>query len=256
MRKFIRILVVIVLCLVLIGIWAPDWLRFGGYHYKHASRYTAGGAALHQKVENLDISWISGKVKIERHKGDEIILSETCDERLKEAEEVHWLVEDDTLYVKFVRSGKRYSSKLNKNVTLKLPEKMNLEHVLISTVSAGVEADLPKAERMEMNGVSGGVDVTLEKADTVKLSTVSGDALLSFAAAPRRIDANGVSASLTVELPENTGFTADLDSVSGHISGQLLDGLNSTKAYTRGDGDCTIHMDTVSGNLRLDAYDR
>lgn len=131
---------------------------------------------------------------------------------------------------------------------------MQLDDVLISVVSAEVEAELPAAESVRVNSVSGAADVMLLRADAVKVDTVSGDVVLRCAAVPGSIDADAVSGDVTVLLPENAGFTAEVDSVSGRIGGQLLDGAGDGKTYTRGNGACRIRLDSVSGALRLDAY--
>ena len=106
------------------------------------------------------------------------------------------------------------------------------------------------------NSVSGEVEMSLQQTKNVQVDTVSGDVQLFCAAAPENIRADGVSADMTVQLPENAGFAAELDSVSGRISGQLLEGSTGGKSYTRGSGECHIRMNSVSGDLKLDAYHR
>lgn len=255
MKKFVRILLVIILCLVLVAIYFPDWFSFG-YRYENAGRYTTGNCTMNEKVDTIDINWIAGEVNIVLHDGNEIKLTESAGRSLKKDEQVHWLLDDNTLYVKYMRSGRISASNMNKELTLYLPDDMSLDDVRISCVSASVEAELPEAEDVRLENVSGKTDLLLTETETLHAETVSGDMTLRFTSAPDSINAKGVSANVTVQLPENTGFTADMDSVSGRITGELLDGATETKNHTRGNGSCSIQMDTVSGNLRLDAYDR
>jgi len=257
MKKSTRILLAIVLCLVLIAISVPKFFSFSSYQYDHAARYTAGGCEIDQQVENIDVSWIDGKVKVERHGGDEIILSETANRKMRTAEQVHWLLDGDTLYVKYMRAGKNSTFWLDKELTLLLPENMKLEDVRISGVSAELEAELPAAETVTVDSVSGTVDVTMQKTEKARVDTVSGDVTICFANVPASIDADAVSGDLTVQLPEDAGFTAKLDSVSGRISGELLEGVTDVKKeFVRGNGACSISMDSVSGALQMDAYTR
>lgn len=253
MKKSTRILLVIILCLVLVAISLPGRFSFNHYEYDNAGRYTAGGCTIDQPVKTIDLSWISGKVKIARHSGDEIRLTETASRKLKEAEQVHWLLDGDTLYVKYVRAGKLYSSRMDKELTLLLPEDLHLDGIRISGVSAQIGADLPQADAVSIQSVSGDADVALQQAGTVRIDTVSGDVALRMTAAPRSIDADAVSADVTIRLPESAGFHAELDSVSGRVGGSLLEGAVDVKAYTRGSGECRITMNSVSGDLRLDA---
>lgn len=252
MKKFFRILLIVVLFLALVAVFMPDTFSFIGYRYDHASRYTAGECSIDQRVNRLDVNWISGQVNIEQHSGDEIILSETASRSMKQNEKLHWLVENGTLYVKYVRSGKINLSRLDKDLTILLPEHLQLSDVLISCVSANVQAELPEAESVTINSVSGEAEAALQKTENVQIDTVSGNMLLRFAQAPKSIDAHAVSADVTLHLPENAGFAADMDSVSGQIGGRLADG-NTGKSLTHGNGACSIRMDSVSGDLKLEA---
>lgn len=256
MKKSTRILLAIVLCVVLVAISLPGKLSFNNYKYDDASRYNAGGGEISQQVEKIDVNWVSGKVNIALHDGDEIILSETASSKLKTAEEVHWLVDGDTLYVKFQRAGRLFSSMQDKELTLLVPEDMKLDKIVVSSVSAEVEAELPEADAVQIDSVSGEAEVTLRKTETVRANTVSGDMTLRFATEPDSIDADSVSGDVTVQLPENAGFTAKLDSVSGKVGGELMDGSGDGKTCIRGNGECSISMDSVSGDLRLDAFTR
>ena len=256
MKKSVRILLVIVLCLVLIAISLPGGISFNKYHYDDATRYTAGGCEIDRQVKNIDISWVAGKVNVALHEGDEIILSETASRRLKENEELRWLVDGDTLYVKYLRSGVNFSSGLHKEMTLLLPENHQLKNILVSSVSAEIEADLPETDVVDIQSVSGSADVLFRETGEVRVNTVSGSLLLCFAAAPESIDADAISGGITIQLPKDAGFTVNMDSVSGRIGGDLLEGAAEVKNYTRGRGECRISMNSVSGGLRLDAYTR
>ncbi|MBR3905232.1 MAG: DUF4097 family beta strand repeat protein [Clostridia bacterium] len=256
MKKLFRILIVIALCLVLVAIYLPGAFSFIGYHYDDAGRYSSGDCTIDKKVKNIDIDWIAGQVNIALHDSDDIILTETANRKMKDAEKVHWLLDDNTLYVKYGRSGRINFSNLNKELTLLLPESMNLDEVQVSSVSAHVNAELAESDCVDIHSVSGTAKVTLHRAETVKTDTVSGDMLLCFAKEPDSIKANSVSGSVTVQLPKGTGFTADMDSVSGRISGDMLGNTDDSKNYTRGNGDCDIQMNSVSGDLTLDEYNR
>lgn len=256
MKKSTRILLIIVLSLALIVISVPKWFSFNSYNYDNAGRYTAGGSVIAQKVERIAVDWIAGEVTIEQHSGDEIILSETASRKLKQQEQVHWLVDGDTLYVKYVRAGRNYSTRLDKELTLVLPDSLNLEEIVISGVSADIQADLSDAERVCVQNVSGDTHMILGRTGALRVENVSGNVTLSCQNVPGSIDVNTVSGHATVLLPETAEFTATLDSVSGRIGGQLLEGVADAESFTRGNGGCDIHMNSVSGSLQLDACER
>lgn len=256
MKKSTRIVLVILLCLLLIAISVRGNFSINGYTYDNAGRYTAGDAEITAKVEAIDLSWIAGKVTIARHDGESILLSESASRKLKTAEQLHWLLEGDTLYVKYVRSGARTSNSLDKELTLLLPGDMPLDSMQLAVVSADIRAELPPADALTVQSVSGAAEVALSKTATARITTVSGDVLLRCAAAPDSIDLESVSGNAAIHLPEDAGFEADLDSVSGKVSGSLLEGREGKGPFTAGDGACRIRMDSVSGDLRLDAYTR
>ena len=256
MKKSTRILLMIVLTLVLIAITVPEVFSGSAYRYADAGRYTAGEGEISGSISAIDLSWINGDVSVVRHSGDRIILKENASRRLKQAEEIHWLVEGETLYVRFVRSGTRSAGRLRKDLTLMIPEDLTLEVFEITTVSAEVNAELPAAEVITIQGVSGNMDMIFAETERVEVDTVSGDLTLRFPAGPERIDVDVVSADVTIQLPREAGFTADLDSISGDLAGQLLDGTAGEKHYVHGDGACIIEADAVSGNLTLDPYIR
>ena len=85
---------------------------------------------------------------------------------------------------------------------------------------------------------------------SAEVSTVSGDCTLTLTSAPNSIDLDSVSGQLVVALPENTGFTANLDSLSGKLYSDFATTYqDDTMRYL--DGACKITMDSVSGNLRI-----
>lgn len=256
MKKSTRILLIIALTLLLIFISVPGLMKNSLYRYDDASRYTAGESEITGKISAIDIDWVSGDIAVARYDGDRIILKETSSRRLKASEQVHWLVDDGTLYVRFVRSGTRYSRLLGKELTLLLPEDLQLEDIHIITVTSDVEGDLPAAAEVILQGVSSNMDVTFAETKAVEVDTVSGDLTLRFPVAPESISADAVSADITIQLPQEAGFTAELDSISGDLAGRLLDSAASGKHYVRGDGACRIDADAVSGNLTIDPYTR
>ena len=102
---------------------------------------------------------------------------------------------------------------------------------------------------LTVSNVSGELDFS-GSCRTAKVDTVSGDCTLTLIAAPNSIDLDSVSGQLVVALPENTGFTAELDSLSGKLYSDFATTYqDDTMRYL--DGACKISMDSVSGDLRI-----
>lgn len=269
-KKPILTVILVALCMILVGC-AVRGTPIGDYSYAESARYQSGSTSVSGRVKALDVSWVDGRVTIGYHDGDEIILSETASRELSEKNRLHWLLEGGTLYVKYAESGLRLSTGLNKELTVLLPEGLKLTEAKLSVVSAEVDAeeltadtilfdtvsgdaqlDIAYAKKLTAGSVSGEVTVTADRVDEAKADAVSGDLKLYFARTPEKITADSVSGDVTIRLPGNAGFTADIDTVSGRVSGSLPMEKQGKNRYLCGNGECDIRVETVSGSVQLD----
>lgn len=285
MKKFCMALMMLILCVALVGCAGG----VVGYNYENADRYRAGGASVSGRVTELDVSWLSGEVTVAYHDGKDVLLSESANRTMKEEEQLHWWLDDGTLYVKYAASGLREMKRLDKRLTVLLPEGMQLSGAKINSVSADVEVMGLCADTIRLNTVSGGAVISANgaeqiiidtvsgnvqaeagAADTIRLNTVSGDAVIGVEAADQitidsvsgdvrvnarkanAIKADSTSGKVHICLPEGTGFTAKVDTVSGSVKGNMPMQREGKNTYTNGDGSCRITVDTVSGNVQLD----
>lgn len=283
MKKTTLLLLLAALCLLLSSCTSL------GSVYTNADKYTAGGARIDQRVEDIDINWVDGMVTIEYHNGDEIILKET--ENLSRDQELRWLLDGRQLKVQYAASGLRALSGLQKELTVQLPAGLVLDDVKINVASAEVQADgieadeinvntasgrvalrqtghaekvtvntasgdvavaLSDADELKLNTASGKVIADIYQADEVKANTVSGNVVLQFANLPDTLKADSVSGKVNLLLPAGSGFTADVESLSGSVRGDLDMKKLGDGEYVYGNGRCRIEVDTVSGNVVFD----
>ena len=97
--------------------------------------------------------------------------------------------------------------------------------------------------------VSGGIhyEGTLRELD---FDTVSANCTAVLLEAPEYIEMDAVSGDLKLVLPENCGFTLELDS----LSGDFLSDFSTTSSNNRhvySDGACKIKAESVSGNISI-----
>ena len=59
-------------------------------------------------------------------------------------------------------------------------------------------------------------------------------------------------AAVIIFLPEDTGFKAEMDSVSGSVRGYFAMERKGEDEYVYGDGRCEIDVNPVSGDLMLE----
>lgn len=256
-------------------------MNFNGistFVYDNADEYTMGGAQLAaDQIKSLDIGWLSGEVKVEYHSENTISFSETANKALDEDTTMYYLVDGDTLRVKFAKSGKHNFLNLSKTLTVYLPEGMELEVLSADSVSADVGVSGIVVQRAGIDTTSGDIrldDMTVS--DSAKLNTVSGEmtgelagSLSEFSvqtvsgdmeftlAAARKIDVDSTSGAISLTV-EETPDSLVADTVSGDVSLDLpgagsID-LNSTSGeikLTAGTAPNALSVDTVSGDVVL-----
>lgn len=293
MNKSASLVLSLTLCALLLsgcGLHIRPSLGLSGINYEHPEKYTVGGAAFTDKVEKVEIHWLSGSVTVTGHRGNEIRFSETANRNLTNDLSMHYWLDGSTLRIQFCRSGKWNLNGLEKELTLQLPERL-LESLEVDTVSARVNLEDLKMENLELDTVSGAVrlrdcqvsdrarvDTTSGsvkaaltgalrewKADTVSgsvelivpevkvfdVNTTSGSVSLTAESAPKDLDVDSVSGSVTLCLPADGDFTLDFDTVSGSFSSDLaFKTEGSRRIFGRGTGDYSI--DTTSGSVNIE----
>lgn len=238
--------------------------------YEEAEKYTAGGASIADSVRDIDLSWISGAVRIAYHPESTILLSESANCSLSKAQSMHWYLDGDTLRIRYSASGHVQFLNLNKQLTLTLPEDFRGRQLTFELTSADLTAPFLSAEEMEISLVSGNVTLTAE-ADRLKVDSVSGNQRLSAAVtkqlelnsvsgdvsltAPQLPDActiDTVSGEVSLTLPENASCTLRFSSLSGDMISQIPL-VCSGKSWILGDGQADVSIETTSGDLNLQA---
>lgn len=260
------------------------------YTYDNAEKYTMGGATLTGAVEDVDISWISGDVNVSYHAKDSVIFSEESGQTLNEDNTLYYWLDNGTLYIKFAKSGNWDFSNLNKELNVWLPQELALselevnvisadvvideivakeaeiasvsggiefrearfsERVKVDTVSGGVTAALVgEVQEMDVDSVSGKMEISAEKIRSFDADSTSGRVNLLVSSAPASMDIDTISGSVEVTLPSDTGFTAELDTISGIFHSEIAT-RNEGDKYIAGDGSNFYKFDTTSGNVSI-----
>lgn len=258
-----------------------------GYSYPNASKYKAGNFTLEEEISQLEINWIGGEVTVKITEGSQVYAEETevsdDDKKMRYLVENGKLT-IQYQKAKFFSFGNWSKSK---NLTVYIPWNMakNMNQINIETVSAdieisdfesngiGIETVSGQAEiknlitkTLDIEGVSGDIkgsgiqadilnielvsgsahmEGVFEKAD---LEAVSGDLSLGCDSFIQEVDIETVSGDITLYIPEDNGFSAELDSVSGDLNTEFsVSGKGDTKVY--GNGSAEFDFETVSGDV-------
>lgn len=224
------------------GFQLPSW--FGTY--KDAEKYNAGDFEYNASdIDEVEIHWVSGKIDIQQQSGGSLSVSESGKD-LKKDQQLHWYKKGDRLIIQYCKSG--YHGKIKsgeKNLTVEVPEDIALT---VDTVSGDVNVDDAREfEKADFDTVSGDVTFRAAECEKVSVDSVSGDVTVGVSSCDK-INIDTVSGDATFEkLPEN-GAVIKLSSVSGKLHTDREYEENK-KVYKFGKGDCSIDVDTVSGDV-------
>jgi DUF4097 and DUF4098 domain-containing protein YvlB len=262
----------------------------GSFNYPNSELYTVGGgSALPSEVSDIEIHWVSGDVTIASYSGSSITFSESSAHVLSEKDTMRYYISNGKLIIQFCAPYRfdLFGSMKDKSLTVYIPGGFALDRLMIDAVSAAVRAEELTAESFRIDTVSGGValravtgtqmefdlvsgqlkaeECVANKAvvDTVsgsvelagsfreiKCDSVSGSVTLAPGRDLQALRVDTVSGKVTLRLPENEGFTARYDSVSGafRCDFEVITGKDSV---TYKNGNAQIKVDTVSGSISI-----
>lgn len=269
-NAIIRIIVYSVIVLVLTaalaaGIFLSRMPSIPVWHTALSGADSGGGAVESAGVRELEIQWTAGSVTIQPDDIDRIEFAETGGEE----HPMVWKLVKDRLVIQD-QEGTPWNGwkNLSKDLVIRIPRQWQPEEVDIQTASAHVTVNELTAGSLELNGVSGvtelrgcqarelsfeGVSGETEiqgKFGSVDAVTVSGDCSLTLDGMPGELELETVSGDMTLEIPADSGFSVELDSVSGALHTDLALRKNGD-VYTFGDGACRIDAQSVSGDLAI-----
>lgn len=121
-----------------------------------------------------------------------------------------------------------------------------------SIASGSFVAQDVNAKELRINAASGQLAFSGEYTDQIDLNLASGNLQITSTATelPKAIYADIMSGNVTLNLPQDPGFTATVDRVSGEFNCDF-DTLNREGSLVYGDGSCAIDIDIASGNVSL-----
>ena len=242
MNKSKILMITLVVVLVVLGVSAVLILSGNiGLTYANAAQYTAGETTVTGTVENLDVDWISGNVRIEYHNGAGISVTETGNQTIAGDDQLRWWLDGTTLRIRYAKAGRfRLFDTLEKTLTLSLPEGTGLKAVKIHTTS-------------------GNIDVPELAANETDLSVTSGN--VNAAADTRKITAKATSGNLSIRTAGKTE-DVNIEITSGSISAELEDAKSAHLHSTSGDirisgriGDADISATSGRISVRFDAFE-
>lgn len=171
-----------------------------------------------EDVEGLNIQWVDGPIVLEFCEGEEIIITESCTEALRDEDKLKLDTSGDTVKVNWNGSSwKQWSGFMNKSKSLKveLPKKLKLSELEIGAASSSIDlSGIYVEDKISLNSTSGTIKAEDLRAPEISLSNISGD-----------IDAKNLltnqgkfqSVSGGIKIRDLTGKDVSANSVSGNV---------------------------------------
>lgn len=242
--------------------------------FANADKYKTGDAAISaDSLKKLEINWIDGEVNLIPYDGQDIEIKETSPDSLSEDEKLQYYYENGTLLIQYQKSGFfSFGTHTNdKKLTVSIPSSLckEIAEVSVDTTSSDVRISGIHAESFDIETVSGNVYTTdIESlkefgSETVSgnlnlsgyfrkidIETVSGDCTALSLSTPENLQFDGVSGDLTLQIPADSQFSLEFDTMSGNFQNDFATNQKDDM-YICGDGSSHFEIQTVSGDVTL-----
>lgn len=172
------------------------------YIYDNGDKYTAGDREISDKIENIDIDYMSGSVKLIGSDADCVTIEETAAVKLDDKRKVHTWVEGSTLHVRYCASAKSLDlNNLQKQLVITIPEDEILSDLTVDVSSAEVSCENFKSDKVDIEASSGSILAQCE-ADMIKLAASSGNVYLNQTGKSNDISIETSSGHINVEMED------------------------------------------------------
>lgn len=268
-----------------------DYKRYKDSKYSvyNSDEYAAGGVTLERTVSAIEADWLCGKVEIKAHDGANFVLSEevTSGELNDDGLKMRYLIEENTLKIKFAASRNFVPSNFKKTLTVLVPATVYLAEAEIDCVSAAASVSGLKINELEADTVSGDISVesceiidadigstsgnvniancNVSEADLestsgvisfsgtaqeIEADSTSGKIGLTVDNLPTRIEIKTTSSDVELNMKGERNFKIKYSTTSGKFKSELPCTV-SGKKYVFGDGTYEYKISTVSGDLTV-----
>ncbi|MBE5863794.1 MAG: DUF4097 domain-containing protein [Lachnospiraceae bacterium] len=185
------------------------------YVYQNGEKYTAGNREITEKIETIDLDYMSGGVKLIGTDEDVVRINETSEKQLDDKRKVHTWVDGTTLYVRYCASAKGLDlNDLKKSLEITIPKDVALGGVKLKVSSGGIQCQDFEAEKMNLSASSGNITLACV-AKTVDLHASSGKITLSLQGDSDSVKLDTSSGTINVDM--KNANKVDLHSSSGKV---------------------------------------
>lgn len=133
---------------------------------------------------------------------------------------------------------------------IQLDQKDKAGEVSIDTASGRIDANLSRVDTASFESASGKIQVTAASVNSMSAKSTSGAVSCELEATPSECKLHAVSGEVTLNLPDDSDFTANISTTSGDFKSDFaLKKDGST--YICGSGSAHIDIETTSGDVEI-----
>ena len=265
----VRIIIFSLIILLLVGVLLAG-LGISMYTFRvdtlTESYIVGNGEIPAREIHEIEIEWAAGIVQIQTADTDTISFQEKSEYMNAEPMVYHQNGNKLTIEYQAPKIHFGFGPSDSKELLITVPKDWYGDSISVDAASANLFINGLVADDLELNIASGDchitscelIDLEVDCASgnvyydgtlkTMDCSAASGKVVANFKNIPSSIDFEGASADLELTLPEDAGFTVELDTLSGYF-GSEFDTTRRGELYTCGDGSCKINVDGMSGDV-------
>lgn len=223
-------------------------------------------------IRNIEIEWVAGIITLQADQNATYI--SIIEHSSSDSE--HKMVckqSGQTLKIQFSEESFEFPSfgvnaDIRKDLVITVPADWECNSLEIDAAAAQVIMNGPSIHEFDFDGASGSCSMINCDITNIDIDTASGD--IDFSGTLDTLDCDAASANCSIEvfnipssikmdgasgdleliLPTNTGFTCNMDTMSGTFETDFETGVHDG-AYIHGDGACQIKVSAMSGDVSI-----
>ena len=219
------------------------------YVYKNADKYTAGDREINDKIEIINIHYLSGDVKLVGADTSSVSIKETTNKQVEDKRKVHSWVDGSTLYIRYCASAKNIDfNNLEKKLTVTVPVDVKLSDVKVEMSSGSFSAENFETENINAEASSGSVsaDCTVKNAD---MKASSGKVYLLQKGEGGEISLRASSGSVSAEVESAEKLSTEASSGGIRVNAGKVKKFKSTVSS----GSCEFTFNEVPASSEIEA---
>ncbi len=200
------------------------------------------------QVRQLEIDWAAGSIRIETGDTDRITFRENAQEDTKYA--MTYRLDSQTLKLCYSDRVVLFGSMPAKDLVITVPEDWYCQDLEIDGAALDIAISGAQIGQLELDGASNKLEL-IGMLGSADIDGASNDIRLNCLDRISRVDMDGVSCKLTLTLPAECGFQAELEGLSSKFSSSLEYTKENDK-YCYADRYCQISADGISCQVRVE----